>query len=201
MQEETFYNRACGFSAVSSGYLTLSENKEMIFLKNQNLKDFTRVAMIAAIYTVVSLALAPISFSSIQVRIAEALTILPLIYKPSIWGVTLGCFLTNLIGAATGVNPTGMIDAVVGTAATFLAAVCTYRLREKTVRGVPVWSVLMPVIFNFFFVGAELAKLFFDGNFFLGMMIMGAEVAVGELISCILGYFLVKALSRTKIFA
>lgn len=170
-------------------------------MKHFNLKDFTRVAMIAAIYTAVSLALAPISFSNIQVRIAEALTILPLIYEPSIWGVTLGCFLTNLIGAATGVNPTGMIDAVVGTAATFLAAVCTYRLRNKTVKGVPVLSILMPVIFNFFFVGSELAILFFDGNFMLGLLIMGTEVAVGELISCVLGYVLVKALARTRVFS
>ena len=169
-------------------------------MRKLNLKDFTRIAMIAAIYTVVSLVLAPISFSSIQVRIAEALTILPLVYEPSIWGVTLGCFLTNLIGAATGVNPTGMIDAVVGTLATLLAAICTYRLRNRTVKGVPVWSILMPVIFNFFFVGAELAVLFFDGNFFLGLLIMGSEVAVGELISCILGYFLTKALAKTKIF-
>ena len=190
----------CRFSAVSSGYLTLNENKEMIFLKHLNLKDFTRIAMIAAIYTAVSLALAPISFSNIQVRIAEALTILPLIYEPSIWGVTLGCFLTNLIGAATGVNPTGMIDAAVGTSATFLAAVCTWKLSDKTIGKVPVWSILMPVIFNFFFVGSELAILFFDGNFVLGLLIMGTEVAVGEMISCALGCVLVKALARTRVF-
>jgi uncharacterized membrane protein len=71
-----------------------------------NTKTFARVAMIAAVYTVVSLFLAPFSFSNIQVRIAEALTLLPLIYKPSIAGLTIGCFLTNLIGAITGVNPT-----------------------------------------------------------------------------------------------
>ena len=81
--------------------------------------------MIAAIYTALSLALAPFSYGNIQVRIAEALTLLPLIYQPAIWGVTLGCFLTNLIGAIMGFNPTGMIDAVIGTAATLLAALCT----------------------------------------------------------------------------
>ena len=60
-----------------------------------NTKTFTKVAMIAAVYTVVSLVLAPISYGNIQVRIAEALTLLPLIYEPGIWGVTLGCFLTT----------------------------------------------------------------------------------------------------------
>lgn len=170
-------------------------------MKNLEMRDFARIAMVAAIYTVVSLALAPISFGNIQVRIAEALTLLPLIYEPGIWGVTLGCFLTNLLGAAMGVNPTGMLDAFVGTLATFLAAVCTYRLRNRTVKGVPVWSILMPVIFNFFFVGTELAVLYFDGNLVLGILIMGTEVAVGELISVIVGYFLIKALAKTKIFA
>lgn len=169
-------------------------------MKKSNMLTFVRVAMIAAIYTVVSLALAPITYGNIQIRIAEALTILPLIYKPSIYGVTLGCFLTNLIGAMMGVNPTGMIDAVIGTLATFLAAVCTYALRDKTVKDIPVWSILMPVIFNFFFVGAELSFLFFEGNRMLGLLIMGTEVAIGELVSVIVGWFLTRVLKRHKIF-
>ena len=86
-------------------------------------KQMAYIAMIAAVYTAVSLALAPISFGMMQVRIAEALTMLPLIYEPGIWGVTLGCFLTNLLGVMMGINPTGAIDAVVGTLATLGAAV------------------------------------------------------------------------------
>lgn len=169
-------------------------------MKKTDTLTFVRIAMIAAVYTVVSLALAPISYGNIQVRIAEALTILPLLYKPSIYGVTLGCFLTNLLGAFMGVNPTGFIDAIIGTLATFLAAECTYMLKDKTVKGFPLWSVLMPVIFNFFFVGAELAVLYFEGNVVLGTLIMGSEVAVGELISVILGWLLLKSLGKTNLF-
>lgn len=169
-------------------------------MKKTDTLTFVRIAMIAAVYTVVSLALAPISYGNIQVRIAEALTILPLLYKPSIYGVTLGCFLTNLLGAFMGVNPTGFIDAIIGTLATFLAAECTYMLKVKTVKGFPLWSVLMPVIFNFFFVGAELAVLYFEGNVVLGTLIMGSEVAVGELISVILGWLLLKPLGKTNLF-
>ena len=167
---------------------------------NKHAQTFAKIAMIAAIYTVVSLVLAPFSYGNIQVRIAEALTILPLIYRPSIAGVTLGCFLTNLIGAMMGVNPTGMIDAVVGTAATLFAAILTYQLRDRKIAGIPVLSLMMPVIFNFFFVGMELSVLYFEGNVWLGLLIMGTEVAIGELISVIIGYFLVKALDRTEIF-
>lgn len=167
---------------------------------NKNTQTFAKIAMIAAIYTVVSLVLAPFTYGNIQVRIAEALTLLPLIYKPSIIGVTLGCFLTNLIGAMIGVNPTGMIDSVVGTTATLLAALLTYYLRDRKLAGIPVWSILMPVVFNFFFVGMELSVLFFEGNVWLGLLIMGTEVAIGELISVILGYFLIRTLEKTDIF-
>lgn len=73
-------------------------------------------------------------------------------------------------------------------------------LKDKTVKGFPLWSVLMPVIFNFFFVGAELAVLYFEGNVVLGTLIMGSEVAVGELISVILGWLLLKPLGKTNLF-
>ena len=163
-------------------------------------KTMTHIALIAAIYAVISLALAPISYGNIQVRIAEALTLLPLLYKPSIWGLTLGCFLTNLIGAMTGVNPTGYIDALIGTSATLIAAIITWAFRNNTVKGIPVISILAPVILNFLFIGAELAFLLMPENIPMGILIFGAEVAVGELISVIVGWFLIKALRNTKIF-
>lgn len=166
------------------------------------MKRFARIAMIAAVYTAVCFipALSIIAFGPLQVRIAEALTMLPLIYKPSIIGVTLGCFLTNLLGAVTGANPTGLLDSVLGTSATLLAAYFTWKLRDKKIRGIPVWSILMPVIFNFFIVGAELAYLFMPDNFFAGLLINGSSVAVGELISVILGYALVMQLDKTHLF-
>ena len=167
-----------------------------------NLNTMTRIAMIAAIYTVLCLApgLSMFAFGNIQVRIAEALTLLPLIYQPAIWGVTLGCFLTNLIGAIMGFNPTGMIDAVIGTTATLLAALCTYKFRDRKVGKVPVLSILMPVIFNFFFIGAELGYLLFPDNRLMGSLICGAEVAAGELIAVFFGWIIISWLGKTKIF-
>ena len=163
-------------------------------------KTFARVAMIAAIYTVLTLFLAPISFGNFQVRISEALTMLPLIYPPSIIGVTLGCFLSNLFGALMGLNPTGMLDAIIGTAATLGAAYCTWKLRDMKVQGIPLLSISMPVIWNFVFVGAELGFLMMPENVLTGTLIFGAEVAVGEIAAVILGYFLNKVFIRTKIF-
>lgn len=165
-------------------------------------KSLTRIAMIAAIYTALCFVpgLSMIAFGQIQVRIAEALTLLPLIDKKAIWGVTLGCFLANLIGAMTGLNPTGMLDAVIGTSATLMAAICTWKFRNIKVHGIPVLSCLMPVIFNFFIVGAELAYLFMPDHLLMGTLINGTYVAIGELIAVIFGWFFVKGLEKTEIF-
>ncbi len=165
-----------------------------------NTKTLTRVALIAAVYTAVSLAIAPFAFGNIQVRISEALTLLPLIYQPSIWGVTLGCFLTNLIGAMTGVNPTGYLDAVLGTSATLIAALITWHFRDRKTFGLPLISLAAPIVLNFLIVGAELAFLLMPENKFLGTLIFGSEVAIGELISIVIGWFLIKALKKTEIF-
>ena len=165
-----------------------------------NTKKLTFISLVAAVYTVVSLLLAPITYGEMQIRIAEALTMLPLLNKDSIYGVTLGCFLTNLIGALTGLNPTGILDAFIGTLATFIAAYLTYKLRDKKVKTIPVLSILMPVILNFFFVGAELAYLYMSDNFLMGILIMVTSVAAGELISVIVGYLFIPALQKTKLF-
>ena len=58
----------------------------------------------------------------------------------------------------------------------------------------------MPVIWNFFFVGAELGYLFMPDNFLLGTVINGAWVALGEIIAVILGVILTNVLDKTKIF-
>ena len=158
-----------------------------------------KVAMIAAIYTVLSLVLAPLSYGPIQVRIAEGLTLLPFIYQPSIYGVTIGCFLTNLIGAMMGANPTGIIDSVVGTIATLLAALCTYYFRNRTIKGVPVLSILSPVIFNGIIIGVELGILLFPDNVLMGSITCGIQVAIGELISVLIGYFIIKFTNIKKI--
>ncbi|MBR5048677.1 MAG: QueT transporter family protein [Erysipelotrichaceae bacterium] len=156
-------------------------------------RKITMIAMIAALYTVICLlpGISAISFGQIQVRMAEMLTMLPLIYQPSIYGLTLGCFLSNLIGALTGLNPLGYLDCVIGTAATLIAAILTYKLRNRTVGKLPLWSMLMPVIWNFLFVGLELACLMMPEDILKGLLIFGGYVALGEIIAVILGYLLI----------
>lgn len=169
-------------------------------MKNKNMNRFVRIAMIAAAYAAVSLSLSPFTFGPVQIRIAEALTLLPLIYEPAILGVTLGCFVTNLIGAAMGTNLLGFMDVGIGTAATFIAALLTYRLRNVKCRDIPAWSILMPVILNGVIIGIELGAVLFPNSVLIGSLISGIEVAAGELASVIAGWFLIKTLKKTKLF-
>ncbi len=168
---------------------------------NKRLKEFTIIAMIAAIYAGTSLVLAPISYGPIQIRVSEALTLLPIIYPPSILGVTLGCFITNLVGAMTGMNILGFLDVFVGTLATFLAAVCTYKLRKIEFKGMPLLAASMPVIFNAIFIGMELAIAYFPATIMMGFAINAFQVGLGELLACfVVGLPLINVLKKTKLF-
>lgn len=161
-------------------------------------KHYAQIAMVATLYTVVTLVLAPLSYGPIQVRVSEALTVLPLIWQPSIISLTIGCLLSNLIGVHMGT--TGPIDIVVGTLATFLAAVCTYKFRDRKVKGVPLLSLLMPVLFNGVFVGLELAWMLNPDNIPTMSVIYGVQVAIGELVAVIIGWLILPMLKRIEAF-
>lgn len=164
-------------------------------------KSFTKIALIAAVYTTLSLVLAPLSFGTLQVRVSEALTLLPLIYPPALIGLTLGCFLTNLIGVFMGVNLLGFMDVFVGTLATFIAAQLTFQLRYTQVKGIPVLSILSPVLINAFFIGAELAYVLAPSFNVSTVLIFGADVAIGEGIAVVaFGWPLLNVLKNLKIF-
>lgn len=146
-----------------------------------------RCAVVAALYTALCLMLAPISYGPVQVRVAEAFCLLPIFGSEYVVAVTLGCFLSNLLGY-------GFPDILFGTAATFLAAVCTYLVRSKRIKGLAIPASVPPVVFNAVIVGAEIAYYFSDTPFTLtACVINGFTVAIGEVISCmVLGVALVK---------
>ncbi|MBQ3394530.1 MAG: QueT transporter family protein [Oscillospiraceae bacterium] len=159
-------------------------------------KIITRQAMIAAIYTVTSTLLAPLSFSSIQVRVSEALTLLPVFGPENIIGITVGCFLTNLIGVMTGADLLGAFDIVFGTMATLFAGIATYMLRNVRTKDVPVAAALPPIILNAVVVGMELCVLIsggFNPVVFAGQAL---SVGIGEALSCILGLILVRLIEK-----
>lgn len=149
-----------------------------------NLKAISEVALIAAIYITVSLVLANFSFGMVQIRIAEALTIMAVFKKRYIYGLTLGCFLTNLIGFATGQNMLGILDSVFGTLATLISGYLTYYFKNFEFKGLPILSILPPIIVNAIVVGGELTVLI-KGSFFNRLFFINAlSVGIGQFVSC-----------------
>ena len=164
-------------------FLYNNAGNEGNYMKKFTTKRMTRIALIAAVYTAVSLVLAPFSFGNIQVRVAEGLTILPVLFFDSIIGVTVGCFLTNLFGAMLGVNVLGFLDVIFGTAATLIAALLTYYFRNKQVKGIPYLSVLPPILVNGIVIGLELTYAYAPAFTWTYFLIFAAEVAIGQTIA------------------
>ena len=157
-----------------------------------NTRKLARAAIIAALYVALCLALAPLAYGTVQIRFAEALTLLPVLCPEAIIGVTLGCFLANMFYGMP-------VDMIVGTLATLLAALATYRLRNVRWKGLPLAASLPPVLFNAIIIGAELTILFTPGAaapvYFANM----ASVGLGQLVSCsILGVLLVWLIEKNK---
>lgn len=166
-------------------------------LKNDNRAPkylgLAQSAVIAALYTALTLLLAPISFGPAQLRVAEMLTILPAVTPSAVVGLTLGCALSNAVGLAMGTNIAGALDILFGSIATLLAALCTRALRNVTIKGLPVLSAIPPVVFNALVVGGELSVV-------LGLPFWACalEVGAGELIACIGGLVLYPAFKRAE---
>ncbi len=161
-----------------------------------SLKSMATASVIAALYVALTLSLPFLSFGAVQCRIAEALTILPALTPVAIPGLAIGCAVSNLFGMAA--SPVGAWDILIGTSATLLAAVLSYRLRAVQIKGVPILSALAPVVCNAIIVGGELALLV-PGAGPLVFVITMLQVAAGEAVAClVLGLPLYAAIRRTN---
>ncbi|MBQ1341322.1 MAG: QueT transporter family protein, partial [Erysipelotrichaceae bacterium] len=93
--------------------------------RREKLLHMAQSALIAALYATLTIIFAPISFGPVQVRIAEALTILPMFTSAAIPGLFIGCIIANLFGGAI------IWDVIFGSLATLIGAVGGYRLRNN----------------------------------------------------------------------
>ena len=154
-------------------------------------KFLVQAAVIGAIYAVLTIAFAPISFGHniFQFRIAEALTILPAFTPSAIPGLFVGCIVANMIGGF------GPIDIVFGSLATLAAAYLSYRLKSKKIL-IP----LPPVILNALIVGTYLYYIYISTqNIPTSLIAVIGWVALGQLGACYgLGYPLMLVLERYK---
>lgn len=164
-------------------------------MRNNRLRSLAAGGVIAAAYAALSLALAPISFGPVQCRVAEAFTLLPVLSPAGVWGVTLGCVITNAVGVTTGANFLGALDIIFGSLATLFAALCSRALRNRRFHGYPLLAVLPPVILNAVIVGGEWCWAM-TGSINGAFWLLAAQVGLGELPACLLGALLVKLLEK-----
>jgi len=146
----------------------------------------THAAIIAALYAALTILLAPISYGQMQVRVSEALTVLPFFTPAAIPGLFVGCLLANIYGG------NGLPDIVFGSLATLMAAFLSYKIQKKYLVPLP------PVIINAVVVGLIL-------NYVLKVPLLAAMgwVACGQTVACYgLGYPLILFMEkyRHKIF-
>lgn len=156
-------------------------------MRNKRVTFITQAAMIAAIYVVLTVFISAFNLASgaIQVRISEALTVLPAFTPAAIPGLFIGCLISNLI---TGCLP---LDVIFGSLATLLGACGTYLLRKYK------WAVpVPPILANVLIVPFVLAYVYHIPG---GVPYFMLTVGIGEVLSCgVLGMIIYGVLARYR---
>ncbi len=143
-------------------------------------KKITRAGLIAALYIVITFILQPISFGPFQLRVAEALSVLPILYGEAIPALFIGVLIANIIGGL------GLVDIICGSLISLLAAYLTYRCRKSFT------AYLSPVLLNGFLV-----SLYLHWLFKLPYWLTALSINISQgIVVLALGYPLIKLLPR-----
>lgn len=154
-------------------------------MKENKVMFLTQAAMIAAVYVALCAVFAPISYGEIQVRVAEALVILPFFTPAAIPGLFVGCLIANLMGGSI------LLDVVFGSLATLIGTIGSYRLRHNR------FLVLVPPIVSNTVIVPYVLRYGYGVPLPLPFMML--TVGIGEMIAVgVLGSVLLSALSRCR---
>ena len=175
----------------------MSENK-IPTAREKNKKMIRFVALnglIAGLYVVFTLPFANIAYGPIQFRLAEVLTVFPAFSALTIPGVTLGCFIANLINP----NNLGPVDIIGGTLATLIAGYFSWLIGKKK----KPLGIIPPIVFNGLIVGGYLPFLLVDEGSTVTAQAVGISmlsVAGSEaVLLVVLGLPLIAVISKTKL--
>ncbi len=154
--------------------------------KDPKVTWITQGAAIAALYVVLTLVFAPISFGPVQLRVAEALCILPMFTPAAIPGLFIGCLIANLLGGGI------VLDVVFGSLATLIGAVLGYMLRSNR------WLVPLPAVIANALIVPFVLK-FGYGVVDVAIPVLMLQIAAGEILGCyVLGELFASALMKRK---
>lgn len=159
-------------------------------MSKMSVRDLTLAALLAGVYAVLTLALPIPQYHGVQLRVAEALTVLPFLFPAATPGLFVGCLIANLASPFP-------LDVVCGSAATLLAAKLTEQMPSRWLAPLP------PVVCNAVIVGAEVAwmQTGFGSAFWPAYAVNALSVGFGELVACyVLGLVLLNGLPRISFF-
>lgn len=152
-------------------------------MKSKKLVFICQAAVIAALYVVLSYVFSAFASGVIQVRVSEALTILPAFTPAAIPGLVIGCLLSNTLTGCV------LLDIIFGSVATLIGALGSYALRRHT------WLVPIPPIVSNMIIVPFVLRFAYGATDAFPFMI--ATVGAGEIISCyLLGMLLYGALKK-----
>lgn len=152
-------------------------------MKSKKLVFICQAAVIAALYVVLTYVFSAFASGVIQVRVSEALTILPAFTPAAIPGLVIGCLLSNTLTGCV------LLDIIFGSVATLIGALGSYALRRHT------WLVPIPPIVSNMIIVPFVLRFAYGATDAFPFMI--ATVGAGEIISCyLLGMILYGALKK-----
>ena len=152
-------------------------------MKNKKFVFICQAAVIAALYVVLTYVFSAFASGVIQVRVSEALTILPAFTPAAIPGLVIGCLLSNTLTGCV------LLDIIFGSVATLIGALGSYALRRHT------WLVPIPPIVSNMIIVPFVLRFAYGATDAFPFMI--ATVGAGEIISCyLLGMILYGALKK-----
>ena len=155
-------------------------------MKHKKTRMIAYAAMIAAIYVILTWLFAPFGFGEVQIRISEALTILPAFTPAAVPGLFVGCLIGTILSGAI------LPDIVFGSLATLIGAVLVYRMRNLNKLCLP----LAPILSNTLIVPFV---LYYGYGVPLPIPLLMLSIGAGEFVSCgVLGMILYRALSRYR---
>lgn len=166
-------------------------------MKNET-RTLCAAAIVGAAYAVMTVALAPISYGAVQLRVSEALCIMPYFIPGTAWGLAVGCCIANLM---TG----NIFDIIFGSLATLGAALCTAWIGKRPhTRATAVLGCMMPVVFNALVVGAVITQAYNGMDIFTHPAVFAlnaVQVGLGEAaVMLLMGYPLMRFLPQKAFF-
>ena len=157
-------------------------------MRKNSIRELTVCAMLGAIYAVLTMVLPIPQYAGVQIRLAEALTVLPFLFPSATPGLFVGCLIANLL------SPYGPVDVIFGTLATAIAAWWTMKMPRWYLAAIP------PIVANLIILPpmwawAEIGAI--NNAFWAACGFNALTFVVGQTIVCYgLGTILLRALPK-----